>query len=116
MSEPIYSDRNRYDAIERRIRAQFPDGACGSLFCRVVTMAIQDFVLFDADVEPRRGGNPQKDRYSRQLMLDREAHRQSAHRYLMGDMWHASLCDVDPDWIRRTIRMAGFDLPVVINK
>lgn len=31
-------------------------------------------------------------------------------RYLLGDIIHAQLCGVDPDWIRSVLRRCGIDL------
>lgn len=41
--------------------------------------------------------------------IEAERFREDARRYLSGDMWHALLCGVDPEWIRLQLRIAGFE-------
>lgn len=42
--------------------------------------------------------------------LNTKQHNQSAKTYLNGSMWHAQLCDVDPDWIRLVIKRVGLEI------
>ncbi len=42
--------------------------------------------------------------------LNTKQHSQSARTYLNGSMWHAQLCDIDPDWIRLVIKRVGIKI------
>lgn len=39
-----------------------------------------------------------------------EVYREAAAHYLRGDMWHALVAGVDPEWIRTQLAIAGIDI------
>lgn len=41
---------------------------------------------------------------------EHEIYREAAARYLRGEMWHAHIAGVDPDWIRAQLARAGIDI------
>lgn len=77
-------------ALVNKISCQFPDTPEGRLMCAVINIALSDLIT------NRRGH-------------DVDINRNNAKRYLNGDMWHALVCGVDPDWIRLQLKIAGFD-------
>lgn len=78
-------------ALVSKISCQFPNTAEGRLMLAVINVALSDLIT------NRRG--PEMERY-----------RDNAKRYLRGDMWHALVAGVDPDWIRLQLKIAGFDI------
>jgi hypothetical protein len=77
-------------ALVKKIGCQFPDTPEGRLMLSVINIALSDLIT-------NRGG------------IEAERFREDARRYLSGDMWHALLCGVDPEWIRLQLRIAGFE-------
>jgi len=80
--------------LVRKICYQFPACAEGQLMCAVVNVALTDLI------SNRQG-------------IEIERHRENAARYLNGEMWHALVAGVDPEWIRLQLRIAGFDIKEV---
>lgn len=90
------SSRQTFDVMHglvKKIGCQFPDTAEGRLMLAVINIALTDLIT------NRRG--PEMERY-----------RDNAKRYLSGDMWHALVAGVDPEWIRLQLKIAGFDIEV----
>lgn len=75
----------------KKIGCQFPDTAEGRLMLAVINIALSDLI------SNRQG--PEMERY-----------RDQAIRYLNGEMWHALVSGVDPEWIRLQLKIAGFDI------
>jgi hypothetical protein len=77
-------------ALVNKIGCQFPDTPEGRLMLSVINIALSDLIT------NRRG-------------TEVERYRVDARRYLSGEMWHALVSGVDPEWIRLQLRIAGFD-------
>lgn len=77
-------------ALVKKIGCQFPDTPEGRLMLSVINIALSDLIT-------NRGGT------------EVERYRADARRYLSGEMWHALVCGVDPEWVRLQLRIAGFD-------
>jgi len=94
-AEPLpKTSRERFDlmhALVKKISCQFPDTAEGRLMLAVVNIALSDLIT------NRRG-------------TEIERYRENAARYLSGDIWHALVAGVDPEWIRLQLKIAGFDI------
>lgn len=80
--EPVASERSRAYYALRRIKAQYPDSAEGSLMFEILKGAVFDLFSPDADVI------------------------QAAAKYLNALMIHAQLCDVEAAWIRKILTQA----------
>lgn len=78
-------------AIVRKIGYQFPNCPEGRLMLGIVAVALNDLIT------NRQGG-------------EHEVYRERAARYLQGDMWHALVAGVDPEWIRAQLKIAGIDI------
>jgi len=78
-------------ALVRKMSYQFPDCAEGRLMLGVISVALNDLIT------NRQGG-------------EIEVYRERAAYYLRGDMWHAHIAGVDPDWIRAQLAKAGIDI------
>lgn len=77
-------------ALVNKIGCQFPHTPEARLMLSVINIALSDLIT------NRRG-------------VEIERYREDARRYLSGDMWHALVCGVDPEWIRLQLRIAGID-------
>jgi hypothetical protein len=88
------TSRESFDLMHglvKKIGCQFPDTAEGRLMLAVINVALSDLIT------NRRG-------------TEIERYRENAARYLSGDMWHALVAGVDPEWIRLQLKIAGFDI------
>jgi hypothetical protein len=77
-------------AVIRKISFQFPDCPEGRFMLAVIAVALNDLIT------NRHGG-------------EYEIYREAAARYLQGDIWHAHIAGVDPEWIRAQLTKAGID-------
>jgi len=77
-------------ALVNKIGCQFPNTPEARLMLSIINIALSDLIT------NRRG-------------TEVERYREDARRYLSGDMWHALVCGVDPEWVRLQLRIAGFD-------
>lgn len=82
---------NLVRALIRKISYQFPDCPEGRFMLAVIAVALNDLIT------NREGG-------------EYEIYREAAARYLRGEMWHAHIAGVDPDWIRAQLARAGIDI------
>lgn len=80
--------------LVKKICCQFPTCGEGQLMCAVINVALTDLIT------NRQGA-------------EIERYRENAARYLRGEMWHALVAGVDPEWIRLQLRIAGFDIKEV---
>lgn len=80
-------------ALVSKISCQFPNTAEGRLMLAVINIALSDLIT------NRRG-------------TEIERYRDNARRYLSGEMWHALVAGVDPEWIRLQLKIAGFHIEV----
>jgi len=95
-------DHKKVSAVRRLLSRQFPKSPGGRLMCAVVCQAISD--AFDPRLyTPNPSARPQ-------TINETKSSEASAHRYLCGDMYHANLAGVEPEWIRMVIKRAGFVL------
>lgn len=78
-------------AIVRKISYQFPDCPEGRFMLGVIAVALNDLIT-------NRHGT------------DAEVNREAAAYYLRGEMWHAHVAGVDPEWIRAQLARAGIDI------
>lgn len=78
-------------ALINKIRCQFPDTPEARLMLAVINIALVDLI------SNRRG-------------TEIERNRDNAARYLSGEMWHALVAGVDPEWIRLQLKTAGFNI------
>lgn len=78
-------------ALVRKMSYQFPNCPEGRFMLGVIAVALNDLIT------NRHGG-------------EWEIYREAAARYLRGDMWHAHVAGVDPDWIRAQLAIAGIDI------
>lgn len=88
------TSRQTFDVMHglvKKIGCQFPDTAEGRLMLAVINVALSDLIT------NRRG-------------TEMERYRENAKRYLSGEMWHALVAGVDPEWIRLQLKIAGFDI------
>jgi hypothetical protein len=89
---PISRDTLR--AVCTKIGYQFPKVGEARLMLAIVEGAIND--LKNSHVMRRK------------VLCINEV-RERAARYLSGSVYHAALCGVDPDWIRRVLGDAGIN-------
>jgi len=75
-------------ALVRKIGHQFPDKPEARLMLAIFASALNDLI-------------------TNQRGFEAEAARRKAAEYLMGNIWHAQICGVDPDWIRYQLKTAG---------
>ena len=78
----------------RKIKPQFPDSAEGQLMFAIVECAIKDFTAH----KPKKNWGTWY------------ACRESARRYLRGDIASAEICGVSADWISEVIGKCGINL------
>jgi len=83
-----FPESQRARMAARKISYAFPKSPTGRLMFAIISKAIVD--AYDHPV-------PKQD-------------VRTAHRYLSGEMPHASLCNIDSDWIRLVIRKAGLTI------
>jgi len=83
--------RDKVKAINAKIRPQFHESPQGKLMFGIVASAIEDAFIRSVNHDNAAG------RASRNAM-----------RYLQSGMVHASLANVDAEWIRDMIERAGF--------
>lgn len=79
------------NAVMRRVAAEFPSIPEGAVMAAVVTRAIQDLAV---------SGDSSEAVYL----------RARGAAYLRGEMWHALIAGVEPDYVRRVLRGAGLDI------
>jgi hypothetical protein len=70
---------------------QFPDCAEGRIMLGVIAVALNDLIT---------------NRHGSEVEIARE----TAAYYLRGEMWHALVAGVDPEWIRAQLARAGIDI------
>jgi len=75
-------------ALVRKIGHQFPDKPEARLMLAIFAGALNDLITNQSGYEV-------------------EAARRQAAEYLSGDIWHAQICGVDPEWIRYQLKTAG---------
>ncbi len=75
----------------KRISYQFQDTPLHRLMLGVVATAIDDL---------EKGNHPYASENQKRI-------GRQAKRYLLGEIIHAQLCGVDPEWIRDTLRTLG---------
>jgi len=96
------SKRVRVKAAITRFRGQaMIDTPEGNLMFAIFTQALNDLT---ASTQGKRKNEPLNSYLSRKANI--KAHRDSAMRYMegeAGDIIHAQLCGLDPDWIRSTL-------------
>lgn len=80
------SESRKARLLAVKIRSEFPPTPQCKLMFSVIEVALRDLTAEAAIV------------------------RSSARRYLSGEMLHAQVCDVDPDWIKRLMNDVGLDL------
>jgi hypothetical protein len=80
--------QDKIDVTESLVRPQFPASPEGQLMAAIVMQAVRDAFCEDFDF---------KQEHAR---AEHERNKISGLRYLVGDMPHATICGVDPDWIR----------------
>lgn len=82
------TDRQKISEIVRRIKPAFKKTGEERLCFEVIHMAIRDAAYITE---------------TRTSLIERRA----AKLYLAGRMYHAEICGIDPDWIRRVIKNVG---------
>ena len=83
------TERSRARLAILKIAHVFPKNCFGQLYFRVVAQAILDCIPGD--------------KWGKHTEIDRSV----ARDYLRGEMYHAALVGVDPDYVRRELKQCG---------